>query len=33
MAAIPPLLVWFAVSLYLNRIEKRIQSVENKLKK
>jgi len=33
MAAIPPLLVWFAVSLYLIRIERRIISVENKLKK
>jgi hypothetical protein len=33
MAAIPPLLVWFAVSLYLNKIERRINEVESKLKK
>jgi len=33
MAAIPPLLVWFVLFLYLNRVEKRLISVENKLKR
>ena len=32
-AMVPPLLVWFGLFLYLNRIEKRIKSVEEKLGK
>jgi hypothetical protein len=33
LAAIPPLLVWFVLFLYLNRVERRLISVEDKLKK
>jgi len=33
VAAIPPLLVWFALFLYLVRIEKKLKAVEQRIKK